>query len=37
LFARIARTITLTPEALKHAQSLGFLLTLVILSEGELI
>jgi hypothetical protein len=36
LFARIARTITLTPEALKHAQSLGFLLTLVILSKENL-
>lgn len=37
LFARIARTTTLTPEVLRHAQSLGFLLSFVTLSEGELI
>jgi hypothetical protein len=37
LFARIARTTTLTPEVLRHVQSLGFLLSFVILSEGELI
>lgn len=35
LFARIAKTITLTPEVLKHAQSLGFSLTLVILSKED--
>lgn len=37
LFARIARTTTLTPEVLRHAQSLGFLLSFVILPEGELV
>ena len=37
LFARIARTTTLTPEVLRHAQSLGFLLSFVTLSEGEFI
>jgi hypothetical protein len=37
LFARIARTTTLTPEVLRHVQSLGFLLSFVILSEGELV
>lgn len=37
LFARIARTTTLTPEVLRHAQSLGFLLSFVTLPEGELI
>ena len=37
LFARVAKTTTLTPEVLKCAQSLGFVLTFVTLSEGELI
>ena len=37
LFARIARTTTLTPEVLKCAQSLGFVLTFVTLPEGEFI
>ena len=37
LLARVAKTTTLTPEVLKCAQSLGFVLTFVTLPEGELI
>lgn len=37
LLARVAKTTTLTPEVLKCAQSLGFVLTFVTLPEGEFI
>ena len=36
LLARVAKTTTLTPEVLKCAQSLGFVLTFVTLSEENL-